>query len=72
MGRYLLGPAPADLPTYTYRTLDGRIIIDPIHADDAEHHATEDRGAELSAEGLGRANVRVRRVALASQRRCGW
>ena len=28
-GSYLLGPAPADLPTYTYRTLDGRIIIDP-------------------------------------------
>jgi hypothetical protein len=34
--------------------------------------ATEDRGAELSAEGLGRADVRVRRVALASQRHCGW
>lgn len=28
-GRYLLGPAPADLPTYTYRTLEGRITIDP-------------------------------------------
>jgi hypothetical protein len=28
-GSYLLGPAPADLPTYTFRTLDGRIIIDP-------------------------------------------
>jgi hypothetical protein len=41
-------------------------------ADDAEHHATEDRGAELSAEGLGRADVRVRRVALASQRHCEW
>ena len=40
-------------------------------ADEAQHHATEDRGAELSAEGLGRANVRVRRVALASQRCCG-